>query len=92
MWDQIDGYSKQYRCYIAFYLMYFLSESYQIVLDRAFDTLVHGNYVLDGFNSVQKQYLDTCLIMSSTPEVDKIDSKRMCVDSMNKKGEVSFAK
>ena len=29
--------------------------------------------------------------MRSTPEVDKIDSKRMCVDAMNKKGEVIFA-
>ena len=29
--------------------------------------------------------------MRSTPEVDKIDSKRMRVDAMTKKGEVSFA-
>ena len=29
--------------------------------------------------------------MISTPEVDKIDSKRMRVDAMNKKGEVIFS-
>ena len=30
--------------------------------------------------------------MRSTPEKDKIDSKRMRVESMTDKGEVSFAK
>ena len=34
MWDQTDGCVKQYRCYIAYYLMSYLSTSYQIVLDR----------------------------------------------------------
>ena len=29
--------------------------------------------------------------MGSTPEKDNIDSKRMCVESMTEKGEVSFA-
>ena len=46
---------------------------------------------MDGFNDVQKQYLATCLIIRSTPEVDKIDSKRMRVDSMNEKVEVRFS-
>ena len=41
-------------------------------------------------NAVKKQYLSTCLRICSTPEVDKIDSKRMRVDAMNDKGEVSF--
>ena len=47
---------------------------------------------MGSFNSVQKQYLATCLRMHSTPEVDKIDSNCMRDDSMNEKGEVSFAK
>ena len=46
---------------------------------------------MDGFNSVQKRYLATCLIMRSTPEVDKIYSKRMHADAMTDKGEVSFS-
>ena len=71
--------------------MSFLSKSYQIVLDRAGDTTVNGKDLVDGFNAVQKQYLDTCLRMCSTPEVDKIDSKLMYVDSVTKKGEVSFS-
>ena len=78
-------------CSIAYYLMSFQSKSYQIVLDRAVDTLGHRKYVLDGFNSVQKRYLATCLRIPSTPEVDKIDSKCIRVDAMTKKGEVSFA-
>ena len=47
---------------------------------------------MDVFNAVQKQYLSTCLKMRSTPEKDNVDSKRMHVDAMIKKVEVSFAK
>ena len=86
MWDQTDGCAKKYRCSITYYLMSFISKSYQIALDRAVDTTGHGKYVVDGFNAVQKQYLVTCLRMRSTPEVDKIESKRMHVYSMTKKG------
>ena len=71
--------------------MSYLSTSYQIVLDRAVDTPGHGKYVVDGFNAVQKRYLATCLRMRSTPEKDKIDSKRIHVEAMTEKGEVSFA-
>ena len=91
MWDQTDGCAKQYKCSIAYYLMSYLSTSYQIVLDRAVDTPGHGRDVLGGFNAVQKLYLATCLRMRSTPEKDKIDSKHMCVEAMTEKGEVSFA-
>ena len=62
--------------------MSFLSKSYHIVLDRAIDTPGHGKDVVDGFNIVQKRYLATCLRMRSTPEKDKIDSKRMRVEAM----------
>ena len=63
-----------------------------IVLDRAVDTPDHEKYVLDAFNAVQKRYLATCLRMRRSPEKDKIDSKRMCVEAMTEKGEVSFSK
>ena len=72
-------------------MMSFLSKSYQIVLGRAADTPGHEKDVVDGFNAVQKRYLATCLRMSSTPEVDKIDSKQMRVYSMTWKGELIFA-
>ena len=68
MWDQTDGCAKHYRCSIAYYLMSYLSTSYQNFLDRAVDTPGHGKYVVDGFNAVQKQYLASCLRISSTPE------------------------
>ena len=61
-----------------------------IFLDGAVDTPGHGKDVVGGFNTVQKLYLATFLIVHSTPEKDKIDSKRMHVDSMTKKGEVIF--
>ena len=79
MWYQTDGCANQYRCSIAYYLMTYLSKSYQIVLYRAVDTPSYGKDVGDGFNAVQKRYLATCLRMRSTPEKDNIDSKRMRV-------------
>ena len=54
MWDQTDECANQYMCPIAYYLMYYLSKSHQIFLDRAVDTPGHGKYVVDGFNAVQK--------------------------------------
>ena len=46
---------------------------------------------MDGFNAAQKRYLATFLRMRSTTEKYKIDSKRMGVDAMTEKGEVSFS-
>ena len=92
MWDQTDRCAKQYRCSIAYVLMSYFSKSYQIVIDRTIDTPGRGKDVVDGFNYVQKRYLGTCLRMRSTPEKYKIDSKRMCVYAMTKKGEVRFSK
>ena len=92
MWDQTDGCAKQYRCSIAYYMMSYLSTSYQFFLDKSVDTPGHGKDVVDGFNAAQKGYLATCLRMRSTPEKDKIDNKRMRVETMTDKGEVSFAK
>ena len=73
-------------------MIYFLSKSYQVVLNRAVDTPGNGKYVVDVFNAVQKQYLATCLIICSMPEVKNTDSKCIHVDAMTKKGEVSFSK
>ena len=92
MWDQKYGCTKQYRCSIAYYLISFLSKSYQIFPNRAVDTPGQGKDVVDVFNPVQKRYLANSLIMRSTPEVDKIDSKCMRVDAMTEKGEVIFSK
>ena len=86
MWDQTDGCAKHYRCSIAYYLISYLSKSYQMFLDRAVDTPGHGKDVVDGFNAVQKRYLATCLKMSSTPEKENIESKHMCVEAMREKG------
>ena len=81
MWDQTYGWAKKYRCSIAYYLMSYLSTSYQIVLDKALHTPGHGKDVVDGFNAVRKRYLATCLKMRITPEKYKIDSKRMRVEA-----------
>ena len=92
IWYQKYGCAKKYMCSIAYYMMSFISKSYQIVLDRALDTPGHGKYVVDDFNAFQKRYLATCLRMCSTPEVENIYIKRMRVDAMTEKGEVRFSK
>ena len=46
---------------------------------------------MDGFNYVQKLYLANCLRIRSTPEVENIYNKRMRVDAITNKGEVTFA-
>ena len=55
MWDQIDVCAKQYRCSVAYYLMSYLSKSYQIVLDRFVYTTCHVKDVVNGFNYVQEK-------------------------------------
>ena len=52
MWYQTDGCAKQYSFSIAYYLMSYLSKSYQIVLDRAVDTPGHGKDLVDSLNAV----------------------------------------
>ena len=91
MWYQTDWCKKYYRCSIAYYLMYFLSKSYQNILDRAVGTTGHGKYIVDGFKAVHKRYLATCLRMRSTPEIDNIYSERMPVDAMTEMWEVIFS-
>ena len=71
--------------------MSLILKPYKIVLGISVDTSVHGKDVVDGFNAVQKRYLATCLRIRSMPEVDKIDIKRIHVNAMTNKGEVSFA-
>ena len=71
--------------------MSFLSKPYQKFIDRDTDKTGNVKDLVYGFNAVQKIYLATCLRMSSTPEVDSIDSKRRRVDAMTKKVEVIFS-
>ena len=92
MWDKTYGCAKQYRCFIPYYMMSFLSKSYQNVLDRSADTPGDVKYIVDGFNDFQKQYLAIYLRMRSTPGVYKIGSNCMRVHAMTEKGKVIFAK
>ena len=95
MWNNVESSIWMRKTVYVFHCLLsdaFLSKSYQIVLDRAVDTPGHGKYVVDGFNTVEKRYLATCLRMRSTPEKYKIDSKNMHVDAVIDKGDVSFAK
>ena len=54
MWDQTDGYAKQYSFSIAHFMICLLSKSYQIVLDRAVNSPGNVKVVVGGFNDVHK--------------------------------------
>ena len=45
--DQTDGCANHSGCSIAYYLMYFLSKSYQIALYKVIYIPGHGKYVVD---------------------------------------------
>ena len=68
MWYQTYVWAKQYRCSIAYYLIYLLSKLYQSALDIAVDTPGHVKDILDGFNAVPKRDLGTFLRICSTPD------------------------
>ena len=57
VWEYTNGYAKQYRCDLAIYLMYVLSSSYGITMDRTINATGNGNNVVDGLNETYKHYL-----------------------------------
>ena len=57
VWDDHNSCSKQYICALAIYLMTVLSSSYGIITNRAINSSVQGNNVVDGLNATEKNYL-----------------------------------
>ena len=57
VWDDIDGFSKQYRCALTIYLMTVLSSSYDIIIHHAINAPVHENNLVYGINATDKYYL-----------------------------------
>ena len=54
VWEDTEGYSKQYRCSIAFYLMTLLWFLYGIIMYRAINASCHRNIFVDGLNATDK--------------------------------------
>ena len=52
-----DGCEDQYRCYSALYLMSVLYQCHLIIIDRGIRAHGHGKEVVDGINTIDKQYI-----------------------------------
>ena len=57
IWENTDGYSEQYRCASALYLMSVMSQCYSFIIDREISEPRHDKEVVDGLNAVDKRYI-----------------------------------
>ena len=57
LWEDTNGYSNQYICDLAIYLMTVLSSLYGIIMDRVINEPGHGKNVVDELNSTEKRHL-----------------------------------
>ena len=57
VWEYTNGCAQKYRCDLSIYLMYVLSSSYVITMDRTINTPGNGKNVVDGLNVTYKPYL-----------------------------------
>ena len=57
VWEDTDGFAKQYMCDLDKYLMTVFSSSYGIITDRTINATGHGKNVVDGLNAMEKPYL-----------------------------------
>jgi hypothetical protein len=90
MLDNTDGCSKQYRCGTALYLLALLAVTYGIVVDRAIGAPGHGKNDVDGYNAVDKQFLEKKMCLIDTPDAE-ISDRRMAAHAMVETASLSFA-
>ena len=57
IWENTDGFTEQYRCASAIYLMSVCSKSHSIIIDWGISAPGHGKEVVDGLNSIDKCYM-----------------------------------
>ena len=57
VWEETNGYAKQYMCAFAIYIITVLSSSSGIILCRVFDAPGHGKNVVDEINATDKHHL-----------------------------------
>ena len=57
VWEDTNGYEKQYRFALGIYSMTVLSCSYGIIMDHAINAPVNGKNICDGLNVTDKRYL-----------------------------------
>ena len=57
IWENTDGCAEQYRYVSALYLMSVLSQCHLIIIYRGISAPGHGKELVDGINTIDKQYL-----------------------------------
>ena len=57
IWESTDGFSEQYICASALYLMSVMSQTYHIIIDRGISATGNGKEVVGGVNAVDKRYI-----------------------------------
>ena len=51
VWEDTDGFAKQYRCSLGIYLMTVISYLYRIIMDHAINATGHVKNLVDGLNT-----------------------------------------
>ena len=54
--EDTDGFTNQYRCALAIYLMTVISFLYGIIMDGEMNERDNGNNEVDGINATVKRY------------------------------------
>eukprot|EP00957_Ditylum_brightwellii_P162589 12380629-Ditylum_brightwellii.AAC.1 len=57
IWDDTVGCGKQYRCARVFWLLSYLSQKYNKVIDQAIAAPVHGKGLVDRIGAIDKSFL-----------------------------------
>ena len=91
IWENTDGYSEQYRCASALYLMSVMYQCDSIVIDRGISSPWHGKEVVDVLNYVDKRYIDKLMSTVQLPGLNIFDSQ-IQIHTGNQKDYVSLAK
>jgi hypothetical protein len=66
MFDNTDGFAKQYRCATALHLLSMLSMKHNVIINQAAVAAPrHGKDLIDGLNAVDKMYLKELMMRTS---------------------------
>ena len=75
IWENTYGFSEQYRCASAQYVMKIMSQCYSIIIDQGISELVHGKEVVYGLNAVYNGYIyiNLCTLFNFMDQTDLIN-------------------
>ena len=75
IWQNTDGFARQYRCASSIYLISVVSQCYSIIIDRGISAPGHGKEVVDGLNAVDKRYIYQLMYTFQLSGSNRFDSQ-----------------